>query len=395
MTAVVSALLFAVIVFLVARAVRQSATVKTLSPDDARSPERPPSVAVIIPARNEAANIRACVEGVLNQTYPDDRVEVVVIDDESTDGTADVVRDIAARNPRLSALRSPSLPPGWTGKGHACWVGVRHIAGEPDWLCFLDADVTPGDQLLQTAVAVAEADRLDLLSLAPRQILISFFERLILPCGFYVLAFSQDIAKTEQTGPDQAAATGMFMLVRRKVYEAAGGHRAVASVISEDSALALAVKRAGGKVSMRDGRKLLATRMYSDWRSLKTGIGKNLVDMLGGRAATIAASLLGCLLSWGVVVVPIACLITRPSGLLGEASLALAGSAALLAVAFHVAGAIHFRIPVWYGLLFPLGYSVGAFIAFDSVRQRMAGHVAWKGRSYTSTGPPSNTSPRG
>ena len=200
-----------------------------------------------------------------------------------------------------------------------------------------------------------------------------------MPCGFYLLSLTQDLKKINETGVDEIAATGMFMLVRRPVYEAVAGHRAVAGAISEDAELARIVKRAGGKVAMWDGAGLLETRMYSGWRSLRAGIAKNLIDLMGGPGSTIATAVLGLVLAWGLVLIPVASLLTGGHEPLDGIARALALGAAALALAFHVGGAAHFRIPLWYGLLFPLGYTAGAVIAFDSVRQR-SGRVVWKGR---------------
>jgi chlorobactene glucosyltransferase len=242
---------FVAVCVLIVRAIRQARALRRL---DARSevslPRAPPEVAVIIPARNEQAKIAGCLDRVLRQDYPSDRLQVRLIDDESEDATGAIARAMAERDRRVAVVRPPPLPSGWTGKGHACWVGARGIRGHPDWLCFLDADVNVREDLLRRAVAAAEAERLDLLSLAPTQILRSFAERLVMPCGFYLLSFVQDLRNTDQPGVDEVAATGMFMLVRRTAYEAVEGHYAVASAISEDTELARMVKRAGGRVAM-------------------------------------------------------------------------------------------------------------------------------------------------
>jgi chlorobactene glucosyltransferase len=170
--------------------------------------------------------------------------------------------------------------------------------------------------------------------------------------------------------------------VRRTAYQAVAGHRAVASAISEDSELARIVKRAGGKVAMWDGDGLLETRMYSGWPSFRAGIAKNLVDLLGGPSRTIATVLLGLMLAWGVALMPLAALLSASDNPPDRLAMTFGVGAAALAFAFHIAGAVHFRIPFWYGLLFPLGYAAGALIALESVRQRTFGRVVWKGRCY-------------
>jgi chlorobactene glucosyltransferase len=378
-----STVVFFGVVLLMLRAARQRAIVRNLPPDTSDVMIDAPRLAIIIPARNEAARIGACVSSALRQSYPGDRFQILVVDDESDDETATAALDAAGRDMRISVVAAPPLPPRWTGKAHACWIGTRNVRDNPEWLCFLDADVIADKDLLRSAVTVAEAEKLDLLSLAPRQILVSFAERLVLPCGFYVLAFCKSLERTEKPGLDEAVVSGMFMLVRRKSYELVAGHRAVAAAISEDTELARAIRRAGGTCSVRDGTELLATRMYSSWHALRIGIAKNLVDMLGGPFMTILTAVTGLALAWGVAFVPAIGLLLWGSGQSPDwLSVGLATCALALAVGFHVAGARHFAIPLWYGLLFPLGYTAGAFIAVDSLRRRIQGQVAWKGRSY-------------
>ena len=352
------------------------------SPATAAPPLPPAPVAVIVPARNEAAIIGACLDGLLAQDYPPALLRVLVVDDHSDDATFSIAAVRARTDPRLEALRSPPLPGGWVGKCHACWIGAS-AAQEADWLCFIDADVRVEADLLTSAVAAARAQRLDLLSLAPRQELGSFAERLVMPCGLYIMAVRQNLAHLQSPASDDATVTGQFILVRRRAYCNAGGHRAVRAEIAEDVALGRLLKRAGARVALRDGAGLLRARMYAGWRSLAEGVSKNLVDMLGGIGPTLAVAVLATTLSWGALVVPALCAAAaarqapsaRPALLI-----ALAASASL--VGLHVAGARHFRIPLWYGLLFPLGYTAGALIAIDSVRRRLSGRIVWKGRTY-------------
>ncbi len=381
MELILSAAWLALVIWLIFRAFRQRNVLPALA---AASPgaEAPP-VAVIVPARNESGNIAACVQALLAQDYPADRLRVIVADDNSTDDTAAIVAALAERDARLTLLRVPPLPPGWKGKVHACQLSAEAVARGIDWLCFIDADMRAEPQLIASAIAAARAERLDLLSLAPQHELESFAERLMIPCGLYMLAFSQDLARVQAPESDEVVAMGQFMLLRRQAYDAAGGHAAVRAAISEDVALARLMKRRGARVQLQDGSRLLRGRMYTGWATLWPGIAKNLTDMLGGPRPTVATALAGFTIAWAAVLLPLldlyGCL--RGSQTACWALLpALIGSAA--AFALHIAGAVHFRIPFWYGLLFPLGYSAGAALAFDSLRQRATGRIEWKGRVY-------------
>lgn len=344
---------------------------------------RLPFVSVVIPARNESINLAECVGALLNQDYPSDRITIIVVDDNSTDDTAAIALSIARRSPHVRLASSPPLPPRWVGKPHACWIGARLSRPQDEWLCFVDADVRAERLLLSTAVAAARAEGLDLLSLAPRQRLQSFAERLIIPCGLYLFAFCQDLAAVQSQDSDQVTASGQFMLVRREVYEAVGGHAAVGNAICEDLALAMLIKKAGRRVMLQDGKAVLSARMYTGWSSLWTGLSKNLVEMLGGARATLITVILVLLLSWTSVLLPITDGVWCATGIQGSCGAlipALAGTAAALGL--HIAGALYFRIPFWYGLLFPLAYTVGACLAADSLRRHWCGGIVWKGRSY-------------
>jgi len=378
-----SALWLLIVVWLIGRAFRQSRIIARLHPAPAAERQDSPGVAIVVPARDERANIRRCVESLLSQDYRNGRFQVVVVDDQSRDGTSDIVASIAQDDHRLSLHCAPRLPAHWTGKCHACALGASRADKECRWLCFMDADVQAAASLLAAAVATAERDNLDLLSLAPRHELGSFAERLMIPCGHYVLAFCQDLSRAQSPERDGAVATGQFMLIRQAAYRAIGGHGAVRSAICEDLKLALLAKRRGYRVRLMDGGGLLSTRMYDGWRSLWPGFAKNITEMLGGPAATIAVASAGALLAAAAVLLPAIDFIVCRQGAAGAclaAALALTGSAA--AFAFHIAGAIHFRTPFWYGLLFPFGYAIGWLMALDSVRRRFGGGIAWKGRQY-------------
>jgi chlorobactene glucosyltransferase len=367
------------VVWLVLRALRQRGALRSL--EAAASRDQAASLAVIVPARDEADNIERCLKA-LQPQVGGSQLHILVVDDQSTDATPAIVAALARGDPRIRLLQAPPLPPGWVGKSHACWIGVRAVPAT-DWLCFLDADVTAEPSLIASAVETAEAEALDLLSLAPRQELVSFAERLILPCGFYLLAFTRDLHAISAPDRPDVHVTGQFLLVRRAAYDAAGGHAGVRGAVCEDAELAGSIKRAGGNIALYGGDRLLTVRMYRGWRTLWPGLAKNLVEMLGGTRATILVAAIGLALAWAAVLLPVldglACRGARPGGC---AALALALPASAAAFGLHLAGTRFFRIPFWYGLIFPLGYTAGALIAIDSIRRRLTGRVTWKGRTY-------------
>jgi chlorobactene glucosyltransferase len=378
---VLSVVLLVVIAWLIGHALRQRYALARLSAAAPGSPADGPRVAIIVPARDESANIGACLAALLAQDYP--RLAIVVVDDESTDDTAAIVRRLGTQDRRIVLMQSPPLPPGWTGKVNACAAGARAVADAAEWLCFVDADIRAQPALIASAIGAASREAIDLLTLAPRQELQSFAERLVLPCGFYLLSFSQNLARMQAADSDDAAATGQFMLIRRAAYEDVGGHAAVSRSIVEDLDLARLMKRRGHRVLMQDATALMSVRTYTDWATLWPGLARTLVDLLGGPTATLVTTAAGVTLAWAILLIPAfdlagcaagtqnACLAAVP---------ALVGAAA--AFGLHLAGAAYFRIPLIYGLLFPLGYTAGAVIALDGLRRRTSGRVRWKGRIY-------------
>ena len=255
-----------------------------LAPDDA------PEVTVIVPARNEARTIGVCVGSLLAQDYPRERMKIVVVDDNSTDGTADAVGAVQAgrREKRVDLVHAPPLPSGWTGKSHACWLGVGAAQGE--WLCFVDADTVSRPALSTGCNRHGAAQSLDMLSLEPFQVLGTFWERLLIPCGFFLAALVQDLRRINDPAFPDAAANGQFILVRRSVYESIGGHRAVRSEIAEDTALARLLKRSGHRLGLLGAEDFIQTRMYTGLRTLWEGVSKNLVVMAGGRGPALVSA---------------------------------------------------------------------------------------------------------
>ena len=380
---VISVLFLAIVVWLIARAWRQRGLFVRVGVSAAPVGSMLPSLTVVVPARNESANIAPCLRSLLAQQYPAERLRIVVIDDDSQDDTAAIVASLAAGDARVTLLSAPPLPPGWKGKVHACWCAMQAVPADTEWLCFLDADVRAHTFALASAMQAAQAGKLDLLSLAPRHELGSLAERLIIPCGLYVLGFSKDRARMQAPESEEVLCTGQFMLVRRRAYDLVGGYAVVRGSICEDVDFARLLKRRGLKVRLEDGSAVLVTRMYTGWGTLWPGFAKNLVDMLGGAPRTLVTALSAVILSWSAVILPLIDAAACRSGAHGACVAllpALLGSGA--AFGLHLAGARHFGIPCWYGLAFPVGYTMGAAIALDSIRWRLIRRVEWKGRTY-------------
>lgn len=240
-----------------------------------------PLVSILVPARNEAANIEACLEGLLAQSYRN--LEVRVLDDASADDTAERVRRLAARDPRVRLVEGGPLPRGWAGKAHACWQVSR--AAEGEWLLFVDADTRHRPELLSRALAEAERARCDLLSTFPRQVTGSLGEALTAPFIYWVLFTLLPFRRVRLSpSPAFAAACGQFLLVRRTAYEASGGHAALRASLHDGLHLARLFKGQGRRIYLSDLSDQITCRMYHGWSESWRGFTRNAYQGIGSPA---------------------------------------------------------------------------------------------------------------
>lgn len=341
-----------------------------------------PKVSIIIPVRNEIDNIGGCLAGVEAQLGLGAGSEIIVVDDGSEDGTGAAVQHLIGAGHALKLKPAGLLPPGWVGKPHACWRGANSASG--DWLCFIDADVRAAPELVATAVGVADAEEIDMLSLHPFQELGSFWERLVLPAGLLMIACAKNLCTTKNPGSWAEIVNGQFILIRRQIYFSVGGHAAVAAEICEDKALAIKVKQAGWRLRVLTADQLASTRMYRDFGSLWEGLSKNATEVIGSLPLTLAAAVAGIFVGWTALLLPMA----LGAVLMGQFSLAtcagcgLALSASAVVIGIQIGTAHYFRIPAAFGLIYTLGYTVAACLACRSALAHLNGRVTWKGRTY-------------
>ncbi|HEV2421176.1 MAG TPA: glycosyltransferase [Candidatus Acidoferrales bacterium] len=332
----------------------------------------------IVPARNEENNIESAVRGLAAQPEVS---EIIVVDDQSTDGTPTILAQLAAEIPRLKVLRCDALPAGWVGKNHALWIGAQAASG--DWLLFTDADTV----LLPNAAHHAIDDSLcfgaALVSYSPEQVTQTFFERALIPFIYCRLARKFDFARVSDPSSPDAAANGQFILVRRDAYEKIGGHSAVAATVLEDVALARRFKQAGFRLHFASGDGIARTRMYRSFGAMWQGWTKNLDALLGGTFAN-AGREIAVTFPWLFLVL----LITGTCAPGRFRAWFLAGAAVALALrhAWYAhelrANRYSMHFIIYYGLAAPL-YAV---MIVASAWKHRGGKIAWKGREYTASG---------
>ena len=248
------------------------------SPEDAAiAVATPGSVSAIVPARNEETVIAACVESLARQL---EISEILVVDDQSSDGTAPVVRDLTEKISCLHLLEAGALPDGWVGKNHALSVGARQAKAE--WLLFTDADAVHEPNSVARALQFAQEHGAALVSFSPEQITEHWYEKALIPYVYLRLAKLFSYEKVNDPKSTAAAANGQFLMIRRDVYDAAGGHAAVAGEVLEDVAIAMRVKTAGHRLWFASGKGIVRVRMYRSFAAMWQGWKKNLYRLIGG-----------------------------------------------------------------------------------------------------------------
>jgi chlorobactene glucosyltransferase len=237
-----------------------------------------PFVSVLVPARNEAAVIEGTVRRLLSQSYP--RFELIVLDDNSDDGTGSLARSAAAGDERLRVINGKSLPPGWAGKNWACHQLAQAAHGEV--LLFTDADTVWAPQGLAAVVDEMQRGQADLQTVWPTQMTETWTERLTVPnMALVIIGYLPVLATHYIPLASFGAANGQVMAFRRGAYDAIGGHERVAATVVEDVKLARRIKGAGLRLRMADGNELVSCRMYTDWPGVRNGFAKSLVGGYG------------------------------------------------------------------------------------------------------------------
>ncbi|MBI2818744.1 MAG: glycosyltransferase [Acidobacteria bacterium] len=234
-------------------------------------------ISVIVPVRNEEANIGDCLRTLLALGK---KMEILVADDGSEDSTASIVTELARENPDVRMISVPPLPDGWSGKNHALHVAVPHTKGE--WLLFTDADTRHTEGAVRGLVTWAEKAGLDLVSCSPPQQTETWWEKAVIPQVYQLLARLYPFERVNDPSDPLAAANGQFILIRREVYTRLDGHQAVRSETLEDVALARRAKQAGCRLWFGPGDGIVTTRMYRTFSTLWEGWTKNLFLLFDG-----------------------------------------------------------------------------------------------------------------
>jgi hypothetical protein len=333
-----------------------------------------PRVAVMIPARDEAPRIAGAVEAALKSRGVE--VEVVVMDDHSSDETAAIVRALAEADPRVRLEQAPPVPRGWAGKSNACQALADRTTAP--WMIFVDADVELAPDGAARAVDFLRQSEAGLVSGFPRQITGTLAERLLIPLMYLVLLGYLPLpAMRRSASPAFAAGCGQLMVARRQAYEKSGGYSAARATFADGLALPRAFRRAGSRTDLFDATTIASCRMYEGAREVFRGLAKNAHE---GMASPVGIWVWSILLLGGHVL---------PFALIGLGAFTGASSgwlvtslvAGALALGTRLAVALRFSQSLVGAFLHPFGVLLLVAIQWYAWWLQRAGRqVAWKGR---------------
>ena len=355
--------------------------------EPAPPPQPAPLISVCIPARNEERNIRACVEAVLAQDYPN--IEIIVLDDRSSDATPQILADIASRDSHLYSISGSDLPKGWAGKPHALFQASASARGE--WLCFVDADTFLSPATLSSCYAKAITTQADMFTIMTFQILGSFWEKTIMPLVMTALSVGFSPRKVNDPNKKDAIANGQFILIKRSIYDAIGGHASVKNSVVEDKDISEQVKRNGHRLIVADGMKMVRTRMYTSLPEMWEGWTKNIYLGLRDEPSLMALGIFGAFLTLLVSIFlpawPLLGAYWHWKGGGWIATTIISESLLLWAYVIYVRVIIARKMEIssWYAFTTPLGTAVFGAMMFTSAWKVISRKgVTWKGRVYAS-----------
>jgi glycosyltransferase involved in cell wall biosynthesis len=334
----------------------------------------PPSISAIVPARNEEDVISTCIESLALQPEVS---EILVINDQSTDKTAEIVRGLMNKIPHLRLLETQNVPAGWVGKNNAVFLGAKEA--KSPWLLFTDADAELQPGAAARALQIAEEKSAALISFSPEQITQSWYEKALIPFVYTRLAKHFSYDKVNDPASSAAAANGQFLMIQRDAYNAIGGHASVAADVLEDVALAKRAKDAGFRLWFSGGQGIVRARMYRSFASMWQGWKKNLYLLVGGTPGAVFRELESTI-PWIPLALILLGIKIPVAPLLGVAFLLLRQLTYGLEIARN-------QYPFKFIIYYVPAVVLYAGVLWASYRGHAKGKVEWKGREVPVTLP--------
>ena len=340
--------------------------------------KNPPLVSIMIPARNEAENIKRCLRSLLKQDYPN--IEILVLDDNSDDGTSISVKKLAEKDKRIRLIAGKPLKKGWLGKCYACWQLSKYAKGK--YLIFTDADTLHFENSISSSIGCLISNKLDALSSIPRQIMVTIHERLlIIWVHFGIMALLPLYLINKSRNPLFSTANGQFLLFKKEVYRKIGGHKSIKNKILEDIHISKMVKKHGYKFMVFDGSKNINCRMYRNFKDLIRGFSKFMFAAFDFKLFTmiIVILLITVLFLMPFILLPVGILFFDWPGIIID----LIVLQIFFLLVMRIILAIRVKNRVFDAFLHPFSMIYVILICINSVFQTKFGEgVYWKGRRY-------------
>jgi chlorobactene glucosyltransferase len=333
-----------------------------------------PSVSILVPARNEENNIQSCIQSLAEQDYPN--YEIIALDDQSSDSTPVLLAQLSGTQPKLKVLTGSPASEEISGKNWACTQLAQEAKG--DLLLFTDADTVFEPQALREVVGAMAAEKADLLTGYPRQVMNSWGERLLVPFfSWAMLCFIPLWLAQRLQVPALSSAVGQMMLFKREAYYTIGGHARLGSVIVEDLALARQIKAAGLKLRVTKITSLISCRMYQSSREALDGFSRNLFAFFDFR-----------LLPYLFVYIWLGLLFLEPLFILAAKLIGAAPNASFTELFISIALSVlvwcipyvELGLPALLGVIYPFTMVANEIAALQSMILSLTGRLAWKGR---------------
>jgi len=340
--------------------------------------DKSPLVSILIPARNEERNIKRCLVSLTKQDY--ENIEILVLDDNSSDNTSAIVRELAEKDERIKLYHGRELKEGWMGKPYACHQLAEHANG--DYLIFTDADTLHFPDSVSSALACLLKNKLDALSVLSKQIMVTIHERMVVPFGHYMILCFMPLYLIKNTkSPLFCTAVGQFMFFKKEVYKKIGGYESVKNQVIDDVEMSKQVKKHGYKFMIFDGRDNLYSRNY-----------RNAKEVIRGHSKTLFAAFDYNVIVISVGIILISIIFLSPFFLILPAIFFKWPMIIVELIVLQIAIILLTRIilsirfkskAVVDVLLYPLSVIYLLLIAVDSIFNTITGvGVNWKGRVY-------------
>jgi len=340
-----------------------------------------PLISVLVPARNEEANIANCLESLIKQDYAN--YEIIIIDDNSIDKTYEIAMDYAKKYPNIKVIKCPEKPEGWLGKSYALHFGVKEASG--DYFAFIDADVTLSSQILSKAFWFLNEKKADMISLLPTLINKTFWEHVVQPVMGYMIVLSYPHYLVNNPKSSRVVANGQFLLFKREAYFKIGGHEAIKSQLVEDVELARLIKKNNLRYFIVLALDDMKTHMYHSLRDIWRGWGKSIYPYIKSNPIKLWLGLLALFIIFFVPFITIFT-ITFKCFIMNDLNKELfwLNLASITTITGNVIFARRsMNQKTIYALLFPIGFAVlFALFAKRTIDYAKKAGVVWKDRIY-------------